>query len=69
MKAEQRMVTRHQKTVDPGRTEKEKQAAERPAGAGSDDTCRCKEVSVMKPRKLFGLMMSDLAFWNKTKKG
>jgi hypothetical protein len=70
MKAEeQRMVTRHQKTVDPGGPEKEKKTAERQAGAGSDDTCRCKEVSEMKPRKLLGLMISDLAFWKKAKKG
>jgi hypothetical protein len=63
------MVARNQKTVDPGGPEKEKKTEERPAGAGSDDTCRCKEVAVMKPRKLFGLMISDLAFWKKAKKG
>ena len=63
------MVTRHKKTVDPGGTEKEKKTTEQLARAGSDDTCRCKEVSVMKPRKLFGLMISDLAFWKKSKKG
>lgn len=64
-----RMVTRDQKSVDRGGTGKEKESAKRPAGAGSDDTCRCKEVAVMKPRKLFGLMISDLAFWKKAKKG
>ncbi len=63
------MITRHPKTADPGGTKKEKRTVERPAGAGSDDTCRCKEVAVMKPRKLFGLMISDLAFWKKMKKG
>jgi hypothetical protein len=63
------MMTRHQKPADSGGTEKEKKTAERPTRAGSDDTCRCKEVAVMKPRKLFGLMISDLAFWKKTKKG
>ncbi len=62
------MVTSHKKT-DQGGTEKEKKTAEQPAAAGSDDTCRCKEVAVMKPRKLFGLMISDLAFWKKAKKG
>jgi hypothetical protein len=65
---EKRMVIRQQKTDDPGGPEKEIKPAEKPAGAGSDDTCRCKEVAVMKPRKLFGLMISDLAFWKKAKK-
>lgn len=62
------MVKRHKKTVDPGGTEKEKKTAEQHAAAGSDDICRCKEVAVMKPRKLFGLMIGDLAFWKKAKK-
>ena len=47
---------------------KEKGTAEKPEAAVSGDTCRCKEVAVMKPRKLFGLMISDLAFWRKTNK-
>jgi hypothetical protein len=63
------MVTHHKKTVDQGGTEKEKKTAEQLDTTGSDDTCRCKEVAVMKPRKLFGLMISDLAFWKKAKKG
>jgi len=63
------MIIRHQKTADPVGPEKEKKPAEKPAGEGSDDSCRCKEVAVMKPRKLFGLMISDLAFWKKAKKG
>ena len=63
------MVTRHKKTVDPGGAEKENKTTEQLARVGSDDTCRCKEVAVMKPRKLFGLMISDLAFWKKAKKG
>lgn len=62
------MVTRYKKTVDTGGTEKEKKTAEQRAAAGSDDSCRCKEVAVMKPRKLFGLMISDLAFWKRAKK-
>jgi hypothetical protein len=62
------MVARDQKTVDPGGQEKEKKTVERSAGAG-EDTCRCKEVSEMKPRKLLGLVISDLAFWKKAKKG
>lgn len=63
------MGTRHKKTVDPGNTEKEGKTTEQLSKAGSDDICRCKEVAVMKPRKLFGLMISDLAFWKKAKKG
>jgi hypothetical protein len=63
------MVILHQKTDDPGGPGKEKKPTEKPAGASSDDICRCKEVAVMKPRKLFGLMISDLTFWKKKKKG
>jgi hypothetical protein len=66
---EERMVKHHPKAVDPGGIEKEKKTTEQLARAESDDTCRCKEVAVMKPRKLFGLMISDLAFWKKAKKG
>jgi hypothetical protein len=63
------MIIRHQKTDEPGGPAKEKKPTEKPAGASSEDICRCKEVAVMKPRKLLGLMISDLAFWKKTKKG
>ncbi|HWR72867.1 MAG TPA: hypothetical protein VN604_06835 [Nitrospirota bacterium] len=61
------MVARYQKTTDPGGLE-EKKTAERQAGRDKDEACRCKEVSAMPPRKLFGLMLSDLAFWRKAKK-
>jgi hypothetical protein len=37
--------------------------------AGHDDSCRCKETSQMTPRELLKLMMKDLAFWRKEKKG
>ncbi len=63
------MATGYQKTVHPRGPGKMKNTAERQAGAGKDDTCRCKEVSKMAPRKLLGLMISDLAFWKKAKKG
>jgi hypothetical protein len=70
MKAEeQRMVRRYQRTVGPGGPTKEKKTAEQHAGADKDDICRCKEVAAMRPRKLFGLMISDLAFWKRAKKG
>lgn len=63
------MITRYRKTDDPGGPGKEKKAAENRAGAGKDDTCRCKETSQMTPRELLGLMFSDLTFWKKAKKG
>ena len=63
------MVIHYKKTAEPGGSEIEKKPAESPAGAESEDICRCKEVAVMKPRKLLGLMISDLAFWKKAKKG
>lgn len=63
------MITRYNKTDDPSGPGKEKKAAENQAGAGKDDTCRCKETSKMTPRQLIGLMFNDLAFWKKAKKG
>jgi hypothetical protein len=63
------MVARFQKTVHPRGPDKEKETAAPEAGAGNDDACRCKEASKMTPRQLLGLMMSDLAFWKKPKKG
>ena len=63
------MTTRTQHNADSGEPGKEKGTAAKPEAAVSIDTCRCKEVAVMKPRKLFGLMISDLAFWKKAKKG
>ncbi len=59
------MLTRFPKTIEPS-TEKETDALQ--AGAGKEDACRCKKVSEMKPRQLFGLMISDLAFWKKRKR-
>lgn len=63
------MSIQYQKTVDPGGPEKEKKAEERPHPAGTEEDCRCKEASKMSPRELFTLMMHDLAFWKKAKKG
>ncbi len=62
------MLTRFPKSIEPA-PEKEKKTAEPHAEAGKEDACRCKEVSEMKPRQLFGLMISDLAFWKRAKKG
>jgi hypothetical protein len=60
---------RYQKTIDPDGPGKEKKTTDTHAGAGHDDSCRCKEASGMTPRELLKLMMSDLAFWKKEKKG
>lgn len=62
------MAGRHQKTAGPGRRGEEKKNKGLHEGAGHDASCRCREVSEMPPRKLLGLMFSDLAFWKKGKK-
>jgi hypothetical protein len=49
-----------------GRTEV---TAEKQGGAVREEDCRCKEAAHMTPRELLALMMNDLAFWKKTKKG
>jgi len=36
-------------------------------GDASEDSCRCKEVSKKTIPEMFRLMISDLAFWKKTK--
>ena len=61
------MIIRNPKIADPGMPEKDEKAAESQAGADKDDACRCKEASEMSPGQLFKLMLSDLAFWKKTK--
>ncbi len=60
------MLTRFPKTIEPARG---KETAALQAEAGKEDACRCKEASEMKPRQLFRLMISDLAFWKRAKKG
>lgn len=62
-------MTRHQNKTsgpDKGQMEKEK-TGEREAGGGGEDNCRCKEVAKKTPFEMFKLMISDLAFWKKTK--
>ncbi|HUI45618.1 MAG TPA: hypothetical protein VL122_06510 [Nitrospirota bacterium] len=63
------MIIRYPKTVDSGGPGKENKAAGNQAAADSEGSCRCKETSKMSPRDLLALMMSDLAFWKKGKKG
>ena len=62
------MLTRDPKTIEPV-PGKEKETAALQTGAGKEDSCRCKEASEMRPRQLLRLMISDLAFWKKAKKG
>jgi len=62
------MSAEDQKTFQPGRPRNEKSIVESKA-PGAEDICRCKETALMKPRQLFRLMLSDLAFWKKAKKG
>ncbi len=57
------MAVRDGDSGGPGRRKKG------PAKKQPDDACRCKEASDMTPRELLSLMMRDLAFWKKTKKG
>jgi hypothetical protein len=63
------MIIRYPKTVDARTPGKDEKAAESQAGADKDDACRCKEAAEMSPGQLFKLMVSDLAFWKKAKKG
>jgi hypothetical protein len=64
------MNTRHQETGHrAGGQGNEKKPAEEQAGGGKNDACRCKETSQMTPRELLKLMVNDLAFWKKKKKG
>jgi hypothetical protein len=60
------MGIRNLKTMGPDNRGRREEAEG--AHAGHDETCRCKETSKMSPQELLRLMMSDLAFWKKTKK-
>jgi hypothetical protein len=43
--------------------------AESQEGVEKYDACRCKATSEMSPGELLKLMVSDLVFWKKAKKG
>jgi hypothetical protein len=62
------MIIRYTKDAGPVSLGNDEQAAESRAGMDNDNSCRCKEASRMSPGALFKLMISDLAFWEKTKK-
>lgn len=62
------MNTRDQKPSGPAGPAEESVTAKRQAETEKDGSCRCKEVSEMPPRRLFRLMLSDLAFWKRAKK-
>jgi hypothetical protein len=65
---EQSIIIRYPKADDPGGPGKTEKAAEPRAGTDNNDDCRCKATSEMSPGELLKLMVSDLAFWKKTKK-
>jgi hypothetical protein len=63
------MIIRYPKTVHQVSLGKDESPAASQAGAEKDDACRCKATSEMSPGELLKLMVRDLAFWQKTKKG
>ena len=62
------MIIQYPKTVDQGKPDNENADSAPQAGRVKEEACRCKETAHMTPRQLFGLMISDLAFWKKEKK-
>ncbi len=62
------MIIRYPK-ADSGDSGKASDSGETGVTAGKKDGCRCKETSAMTPRELISLMIRDLAFWKKAKKG
>ncbi len=63
------MIIRYPKNIDSGNAGKIEDSEGTRVTTDKDDACRCKEASGMTPRELIKLMISDLAFWKKTKKG
>jgi hypothetical protein len=62
------MTAEREKTVQTGGPENEKKTAG-PQPQTEGDACRCKETAIMTPRQLLRLMVNDLSFWKKEKKG
>jgi hypothetical protein len=62
------MAIRDVRTAQSGDGVKENDTAGVHGKAGHGDVCRCQETSKMSPRELIKIMMSDLAFWKKSKK-
>ncbi|MHB8843637.1 MAG: hypothetical protein ACYC7L_02725 [Nitrospirota bacterium] len=64
------MTAHPKKAAGPDSQAKGNDTAKHPgADHDHDDDCRCKETSAMTPRQLLELMMRDLAFWKRPKKG
>lgn len=62
------MTRYHQQSADSDKKPLEKERPEEPeAEGGSEDSCRCKEVSKKTFPEMLKLMISDLAFWKKAK--
>ena len=57
----------YQKRMDSG-SRTDGNVVEKNRKARAEDACRCEETSKMTAGELLKLMMSDLAFWKKTKK-
>ena len=62
------MATDKQNTAQPAGPGDTKETV-RPHAQSVGDLCRCKETAVMKPRELLQVMINDLSFWKKKKKG
>jgi len=64
----ERMTADRKKTIQPAGPGDEKKTVE-PEAQAADDDCRCKSTALMSPRQLLRLMIDDLSFRKKTKKG
>jgi len=60
-------MTRHQRQHEDSDKRDDAHSGERKMEEGSDIVCRCKEVSKKTFPEMIRLMISDLAFWKKTK--
>ena len=61
-------MTQHQRQIDDSDKRDDAQSGERKMEGENDIICRCKEVSKKSFPEMIKLMISDLAFWKKTKK-
>jgi hypothetical protein len=60
-------MTQHQRQPDNSDKRDEVNSGERKMEGENDIICRCKEVSKKSFPEMIKLMISDLAFWKKTK--
>ena len=62
------MTADRKKPIQPGGPGDQKKTVE-PQAQAADDDCRCKSTALMSPRQLLRLMINDLSFLKKPKKG